>query len=80
MVASAFNEADKIEKKVNIDILYLIGPVERSCTSNNVELLSLSYHEAPFVFSACGFFYFTRGFYLAAIGCLITYSLLITST
>lgn len=80
MVTSAVNEKDKIAKKVNIDILYLLGPVERSRTSISVELLSQSYHEAAFVFSGLGFFEFTRGFYLAIFGCLISYSLLITNS
>lgn len=78
MVASSVNEADKIAKKINFDILCLLGPDECSHINVSVEMYSQMCHEQAFAFSGCSFFDFTRDFYLTAIGCIITYSCLIT--
>lgn len=77
MVSSSVNEMDKIAKKINIKMLCLLGEEDRRCASITVQVLSQVCHGPAFVFSGVSFFELTRSFYLTAVGCLVTYTLLI---
>ena len=77
--ASAINEVDKTAKYTNIKILSLLSPEERNRMTTSFELLSQNFHAPAFAISGWGFFYLTKSFYLTAIGCLITYGLLLVN-
>ena len=80
LTASAVNDADKRAKIANIEMLCLLDSHERNLCKISIDILSQKFHGSAFALSAWGFFHFTRGFYLRAIGCLITYSVLIINT
>ena len=80
LTASAVNEADKCAKKANVEMLGLLDSHERNFIKIGVEVLSQKFHEHAFALSAWGFFHFIRGFYLNAVGCFMTYSVLVINT
>lgn len=75
--ASSVYEADKIAKRSNFTILRSLSNKVTKQTKQNVEILSQMCLFPPFALTGWNFFQFTRGFYLTALGCFVTYSLLI---
>ena len=72
--ASNVHEADKKAKKSNFNVLRLLGDINMK---QNIEIISHVCHFPPFTLTGWNFFEFTRSFYLTALGCFVTYSLLI---
>lgn len=75
--ASDVNEADKVAKKSNLKMLRSLSHKNSKQIKESVEILSQMCHSAPFALTAWNFFEFNRGFYLTALACFATYSLLI---
>lgn len=75
--ASSVYEADKIAKKSNFTILRSLSNKDSKQTKESVEILSQMCLFPPFALTGWNFFQFTRGFYLTAVGCFVSYSLLI---
>lgn len=75
--ASAVNEADKIAKMADLKFLQPFIVSNKQRTRANIEILWQMCHEQPFTLSGWNFFEYTRGFYLAAVGSMITYCLLV---
>lgn len=75
--ASSVYEADKIAKKSNFTILRSLSNNDSKQTKQSIEILSQMCLFPPFALTGWDFFQFTRGFYLTALGCFVTYSLLI---
>ncbi|GFW11359.1 uncharacterized protein TNCV_3808791 [Trichonephila clavipes] len=77
LAASGVHDASKKCKEVHETILKG-ALISKSTVSNRDILQLLIMHQSPtFKLSALGFFYFTKGFILSAIGSVLTYSLLI---
>ena len=72
--AASVHEADKIAKKSNISVLRLLSDRNRK---QDIEILSQMCYSPPLTLTGWGFFEFTRGLYLTALGCFVTYYLLI---
>lgn len=77
--ASDINEADKVAKKSNLKMLRSLSHKNSKQIKESVEILSQMCHSDPFALTAWSFFEFNRGFYLSAIACFATYSLLIVN-
>lgn len=77
--ASAVNDADLEAKKINLKILANVENNKEQLQLKDIAILSQMCQSPAFSFSGWGFFTFTRGFYFTSIGCIITYSLLITN-
>lgn len=75
--ASAVNEADKIAKMTDLKLLQPFIVSDQQSTKTNIEILWQMCHEQPFALSGWNFFEYTRGLYLAAVGSMITYCLLV---
>lgn len=77
--ASDVNEADKVAKKSNLKMLRSLSHKNSKQIKESVEILSQMCHSDPFALTAWSSFEFNRGFYLSAIACFATYSLLIVN-
>ena len=75
--ASSVNQTDKLAKESNLEVLRSLSRKDRKKTKESVEILSDICHAPAFALSGWNLFDYTTRFYLTAIGCLITYSLLI---
>lgn len=75
--ASSVNLFDKSAKDINLEILRSLSRKDRNQLKESAEILSDACHAPSFALSGWHFFEYSRGFYLTAIGCLMTYSLLI---
>lgn len=75
--SSAVNEIDKMAKKTNLKILRSLNKAERNKTKEGVEILSQTCHAPAFTLTGWNVFEYTKGFYLTALGCLTTYTLLV---
>ncbi|GIY05410.1 uncharacterized protein CDAR_462941 [Caerostris darwini] len=77
LAASGVHEAIKSSQEVQKQILtrLLASGIERN--SKDMLLLFVSSSSSPFCLTGWGFFHFTKGFVLTAIGSILTYSLLI---
>ena len=75
--ASSVNQTDKLAKESNLEVLRSLSKRHRKKTKESVEILSDVCHAPAFALSGWNLFDYTTRFYLTAIGCLITYSLLI---
>lgn len=73
LFAAAVNEADKKAQGVNREVLKL----SRGLEDPNYLLMWRTSFDRPFTLSAWGFFHFTKGFALSAIGGVLAYSMLI---
>ncbi|GBN33220.1 hypothetical protein AVEN_124245-1 [Araneus ventricosus] len=75
--ASSVHEASKNAKDVQEKMLKQILASGQQRNSHELLLLFVTHTNPPFTLSAFGFFYFTKGMILSAIGSVLTYSLLI---
>lgn len=75
--ASAVNEADKIAKLTDVKLLQSLIVSDKQRTKGSIEIFWQMCHEPPFSLSGWNFFEYTGGFYLTAVGTMITYSLLV---
>ena len=75
--ASDVNEADKKAKAFNIKILRSLDTKNRRKIKESFEMLSQVSHAPAFAMTGMNFYEYKRGFYLTAIGCFMTYALLI---
>lgn len=75
--ASDVNEVDKRAKKSNIKILRSLSNKDRIQIKENIEGLPQMCYSPAFALTGWNIFEFTRSFYVTAVGCFVTYSLLI---
>lgn len=75
--ASAVNDLSERAKNNNVEILWCLDTNERSRAKEKFETLLLMCQAPAYSLDAWGCFQFTKGFYLSAIGCLMTYCFLI---
>lgn len=75
--ASDVSEADNEAKNSHIQIMRTLTSEDRRQIKEDIEGLSQMCYSPPFVLRGWGFFEFTKRFYVTAIGCLTTYTLLI---
>lgn len=74
--ASGVNERDTLARRSNVQLLGRCSSVDILSLDKKINRLSAS-NEPPFVLTGWGFFKFTRTFILSALGCIMTYALLI---
>lgn len=78
LAASSVNEADKAAKEVHEETLKMVlYGGENKEDLKKISVFCVLNRSQPFVLSAGGFFYFTKGLVLSAIGSVLTYSLLL---
>lgn len=79
LAASSVHEADKAAKEVNEEALKRVILFEGGRKENFEEFTALCIlnQNQPITLSAGGFFYFTKGMVLSAVGSVLTYSLLL---
>ncbi|GIY38332.1 uncharacterized protein CEXT_461671 [Caerostris extrusa] len=77
LTASSVHEASKECKNVQEIMLKQVLASNRKEDFKTVTLLLVAHQSPPFILSAWGFFYFSKGLVLAALGSVMTYSLLI---
>lgn len=77
--ASVVHDADKEAKNLNVKLLISLNTEDRKQMKGNIELWSQICHAPAFALTGWDFYEFTRGFYLTALGCITTYSLLIAT-
>ncbi|GBM41963.1 hypothetical protein AVEN_5409-1 [Araneus ventricosus] len=77
LAASSVHEAGKKYKETEEKLLKnVLTSMQENDTSGQF-LLLVAHENPPFILSAWGFFYFTKGLILVAVGSVLTYSLLI---
>ncbi|GIY63069.1 uncharacterized protein CDAR_563891 [Caerostris darwini] len=77
LTASSVHEASKECKNVQEIVLKQVLASNRKKDFKTVTLLFLAHQSRPFILSAWGCFYFTKGLVLVALGSVMTYSLLL---
>lgn len=75
--ASAVNDLCERSKSNNVEILCHLDTNERSRAKEKFETLLLMCQSPCYSLNAWNCFQFSKGFYLSAIRCLMTYSLLL---
>lgn len=75
--ASSVNNFEKLAKFANFELLQSLDINKRRHTKENFEILLFMCEVPSYSMSGWGCFKITRGFFLSAIGSVITYSLLI---
>ncbi|GFY58091.1 uncharacterized protein TNIN_368801 [Trichonephila inaurata madagascariensis] len=78
LAASSVHEASKRAKTVQEEMLKKFLISNRKDNNKESFLLFVALNRPPFVFSAWGFFYFTKSLVFSAFGTVLTYALLIT--
>ncbi|GFY58088.1 uncharacterized protein TNIN_368771 [Trichonephila inaurata madagascariensis] len=78
LAASNVHEASKKANEVLQDMLKRVLVSGQKRDIHELVPISILYSNPPFILSAWGVFHFTRGIFLAALGSILTYSLLIT--
>ncbi|GIY63067.1 uncharacterized protein CDAR_563881 [Caerostris darwini] len=77
LTASSVHEASKECKNVQEIMLKQVLASNRKEDFKTLTLLLVAHQSPPFILSAWGFFYFSKGLVLVALGSVMTYSLLI---
>ncbi|GIY63075.1 uncharacterized protein CDAR_563921 [Caerostris darwini] len=77
LTASSVHEASKECKNVQEIMLKQLLATNRKKDFKTVSVLLVAHQSPPFILSAWGFFYFTKGLVLVALGSVMTYSLLL---
>ncbi|GBO25771.1 hypothetical protein AVEN_133582-1 [Araneus ventricosus] len=75
--AAHVHEASERDKQIQDEMIKKILSTEENFENKNLLLLFTNYSGKPLRLSAWGFFYFTKGLILTAVGSILTYSLLI---
>ncbi|GBN93620.1 hypothetical protein AVEN_236763-1 [Araneus ventricosus] len=75
--AAHVHEASERDKEIQLVMIKKILSSEQNFESKNLILLFTNYSGKPLRLSAWGFFYFTKGLVMTAVGSILTYSLLI---
>ncbi|GBM76181.1 hypothetical protein AVEN_17812-1, partial [Araneus ventricosus] len=77
LTASTVHEASKTSKESQKKLMRRIVASKEENDGQRALLLLASYDGPPFILSAWGYFYFTKGLVLSFLGVILSYSLLI---
>ncbi|GFY58092.1 hypothetical protein TNIN_368811 [Trichonephila inaurata madagascariensis] len=77
LAASSINVADRTAKEAHKEMWKRVSASTRNEDVNKLVLSVVARHGPPFVLTAWSFYPFTKGLVLAALGSIMTYSLLV---